>query len=85
VSDQSNAGSIPKTIHPPGWHPTAEADNRDRRDARTMADIDPTKREQADNNDTQRRRWRMLTVVISIVVAMLLWLLLAKILPTSTG
>lgn len=50
-----------------------------------MADIDPTKREQADNNDTQRRRWRILTVVIGIVAAMLLWLLLAHLTPTSTG
>ena len=53
--------------------------------AEAMADTDPTKREQADNNDTQRRRWRMLIVAIGIVAALLLWLLLAQFIPISVG
>ncbi|WP_428539121.1 hypothetical protein [Rhodopila sp.] len=50
-----------------------------------MADIDPTKRQQADTNDTQRQRWRMMIVVIGIVLAMLLWSLVAHLIPTSNG
>ena len=53
--------------------------------AKSMADNDPTKREQADNNDIQRRRWRMLIVAIGIVAAMLLWLLLGQFIPRSVG
>ena len=48
-----------------------------------MTDIDPTQREQADDNDTRRPRWRLPIIVIGVAAAMLLWLLLAHLIPKS--
>ena len=46
-----------------------------------MGDIDPTKREQADYNDTRHPRWRLPIIAVGAGIAMLLWLLLAHITP----
>jgi hypothetical protein len=46
-----------------------------------MGDIDPTKREQADYNDTRHPRWRLLIIAVGAVIGMLIWLLLAHIIP----
>lgn len=44
-------------------------------------DIDPAKRERPDDNETHRPRWRLPAIVIGGAVGMLLWLLLAHLLP----
>jgi hypothetical protein len=46
-----------------------------------MADIDPTKREQADDNETHHPRWRLPIIVAGAVIGMLLWLLLDHMIP----
>lgn len=46
-----------------------------------MADIDPTKREQGDDNETHHPRGRLPTIVVGAVIGMLLWLLLDHIIP----
>jgi hypothetical protein len=48
--------------------------------ART-GNIEPTKREQADYNDRRRPRWRLPIIAAGAGIAMLLWLLLAHIIP----
>jgi hypothetical protein len=42
-------------------------------------DIDPIKRQRADNNNTLRPRWRLLLIVAASGIGMLLWLVLVYI------
>jgi hypothetical protein len=46
-----------------------------------MGEIHPTKREQADYNDARHLRRRLLIIAAGAVIGMLLWLLLAHIIP----
>jgi hypothetical protein len=46
-----------------------------------MGEIHPTKREQADHNDARHPRWRLLILLGGAGIAMLIWLLLAHIIP----
>jgi hypothetical protein len=46
-----------------------------------MGEIDPTRREQADYNDRRHPRWRLPIIAAGAMIAMLLWLLLAHIIP----
>jgi hypothetical protein len=48
---------------------------------REMTNIDPTKREQADDNETHSPRWRLPVIVVGAVIGMLLWLLLDHAIP----
>lgn len=41
-----------------------------------MGDIDPTKRERADDDNTHSPRWRLPVIIIGAVIGMVLWLLL---------
>ena len=64
--------------------PTALIEGPFRRSPRmrsAMADIDPTKREQGDDNETHHPRGRLPTIVVGAVIGMLLWLLLDHMIP----
>jgi hypothetical protein len=58
-------------------HQTLTTQSRqDGRKAAVNGDIDPTKRERADDDNTHRPRWRIPAILIVAVIGMLLWLLL---------
>ena len=46
-----------------------------------MNNENPTKREQADYNDSRHPRWRLPVIAVGAVIGMLLWFLLAHLLP----
>jgi hypothetical protein len=46
-----------------------------------MGEIHPTKLEQADYNDARHLRLRLLIILAGAAVGMLIWLLLAHIIP----
>jgi hypothetical protein len=62
------------------WLPVQVSD-RTERGENMNGDIDPTRREQADYNDTRRPRWRLPIIAAGAGIGMLIWLLLAHIIP----
>jgi hypothetical protein len=51
------------------------------RDENMISDIDPTNREQADYNNAHHPRWRLPIIMAGAGIGMLLWILLAHIIP----